>query len=437
MTHIYIIHYHLNTGGVARIIKMQAEALRRLYPNMPISILVGSCPNPEDFQQNNLELIINPELNYLTANQVKAQILDEKYKQLKSFFEQTLQVGGIVNVHNLNLGKNPVLTLVLSEWAQAGYSLVNQAHDFSEDRPANQALLQEVICGHFKQDLQTVMYPGINNYLFGVLSHTDAKRLVDYGVRQEQVSIIANPVQATVERTPSDKKTARQHLINTLGLKTDRAILTYPVRVIRRKNIGEFVLLATLLTEQANWLVTLPPKNPIEKEAYNQWTAFCEKESLAVEFEVSLRAGFENVMQATDICLTTSIQEGFGMVFLEPWLMNIPVVGRDIPTVTVDFKQQGVQFPMLYDKLTVEHEHQTLDFKDLKLAEQQAVILKAKQQADYRRELINRNAFLLQLFEPIEDCIIQQNRQLIETHYSLENYAQHLDASYQRAFAGT
>ena len=79
-------------------------------------------------------------------------------------------------------------------------------------------------------------------------------------------------------------------------------------------------------------------------------------------------------MPASDYCVTTSMMEGFGLTYLEPWLEGIPVIGRNIETCTVDLKRNGLRFPLLYDRFIVPFKGEKTDFKDLDQQQQQQVI---------------------------------------------------------------
>jgi len=46
--------------------------------------------------------------------------------------------------------------------------------------------------------------------------------------------------------------------------------------------------------------------------------------------------------------LTTSKVEGFGYTFVEGWLCEKPVIGRDIPEVTQDFVAAGMKLSHFY-----------------------------------------------------------------------------------------
>ena len=51
--------------------------------------------------------------------------------------------------------------------------------------------------------------------------------------------------------------------------------------------------------------------------------------------------------------VTTSVAEGFGLAFLEPWLAGKPLLGRDLPEITEDFKENGVVLDALYSSLQI------------------------------------------------------------------------------------
>ena len=62
-----------------------------------------------------------------------------------------------------------------------------------------------------------------------------------------------------------------------------------------------------------------------------------------------------------DIVITTSVLEGFGFAYLEPWILEKPVIGRSIPSITPDFQTKGMKLGHLYTALVVDEQ----DFKDI------------------------------------------------------------------------
>jgi hypothetical protein len=76
-----------------------------------------------------------------------------------------------------------------------------------------------------------------------------------------------------------------------------------------------------------------------------------------VEFETGLSAPFEAVMGSARTVITTSVKEGFGFSFLEPWTAGIAVTGRRIDYVCRDFEEAGLCFDGLYSGVAIPAEY--------------------------------------------------------------------------------
>jgi glycosyltransferase involved in cell wall biosynthesis len=423
---IIIFHYHLNPGGVTRIIELQAQTLVQQDNNIEVEIITGHCENPAFFEQMKVKVSVFPELNYLLPKQTDFKT---RYNKINKFFSDICRKENILHFHNLNLGKNPLVTLAISKMAQNGFQVINHAHDFAEDRPVNENFLKQIIEGEFKEELSSILYPEFSNYTYAVLNSFDLNRLVEYGVAKSRINLLPNPVDFSASRIPGTKVEWKNEISKELSINPDKKLITYPVRVIRRKNIGEFVLFALLFFEEANWVVTQPPKNPVEIEPYEKWKEFCKQEKIHVCWEAGTKCDFEKLLKASDFCLTTSIQEGFGMVFLEPWLLGTAVKGRNIPMVTDDIIASGLEFPGLYDRFIVSdgkqlHEHT--------LTEQFEIIREIKNDKEKKRKLFESNAFLEDLLKPVEEALINRNNKVILSNYSLKNYGKKLNEIYRR-----
>jgi hypothetical protein len=98
----------------------------------------------------------------------------------------------------------------------------------------------------------------------------------------------------------------------------------------------------------------LTPENPKEKVYFDPWVAFAREQGVEIQWGVGMSGkSFADVVGECDACITTSVGEGFGMSFLEPYAMGRPVLGRDLPEITAGFKQDGVILDQLYDRLPV------------------------------------------------------------------------------------
>ena len=100
---------------------------------------------------------IEEALNYLDPKTNWRQ----EYEVLTRFFGTLVRADDILHVHNLNLGKNPLLTRVVLELASQGIAVVNHAHDFAEDRSKNYQFLQEVLSIFTNQGLDSTLYPSL------------------------------------------------------------------------------------------------------------------------------------------------------------------------------------------------------------------------------------------------------------------------------------
>ena len=422
---IAILHYHLKPGGVTRIIEMQLAALTARKEITGIQVFSGS-PDSSIKIPPNVEFIYNPCLNYLNCMELGAKEIDIEYNRLIEFLMDSVSADTIIHAHNMNLGKNPILTAALNTLLKTGRRLVNHIHDFAEDRPANINALTHLIEEHFGRSLRDMLYPVRENCHYAVLNSFYVKRLTRLLIPKNRISLLPNPV--AVEKLIADDKVrkAKEKVQKLLAVNSALPNYVYPVRGIRRKNLGEFILLAALFSDRANWITTLPPQNPVEQVEYDKWKEFCAKERIPLIFEAGQICTFKEVMAAADRCVTTSRREGFGMVFLESWLFGVPTVGRDLP-VSKDFRKAGVKFAGLYQHLTLNNnEHQGTDFSRLGQEHQMAQIREFLHNPDSARAFISENPQLKKLFKNFSPEFIAANRELIQKQYSVESYGKEL-----------
>ncbi len=423
---IAVLHHHLKPGGVSRIIKSQLEALSSLPDSPEITLVTGTASNSPDFPGTRIQTA--PELDYLDFSNLDAAFLKGTLRKIESFLRGIARDCDILHVHNLNLGKNPLLTYAVGKLAHEGLNVLNHAHDFAEDRPENMDFIEAVISGVLGAKPETVLYPPLENMHYAVLNSHDRKRLLDRGIPETRVRLLPNPVHIP-DIGNIDQAESREKLCEALNLKPEKKIFTYPVRVIRRKNIGEYILLCALFADRAEWIVTLPPQNPVEKKEYSQWKDFCHEKKIPMVFGAGLELPFRDIMSGTDACVSTSLREGFGMVFLEPWLFQKSVLGRDIPSVTDDFKAAGIRFPMLYPKL--ETERNNADFAGLDTPAKMDFITDLAADGAKRDMFLDENPHLEKFFSTAINEHVEANREIIMENYSIKKYGRKLYEIYK------
>lgn len=428
MSKICIIHYHLNPGGVTRIIESQIRSLKELNKALEILVITGNCEKPESITILGADIVINEAFNYLPE---KTDNLPQRLLRIQNLLLQYISEGDIIHFHNMNLGKNPLLTAAVSKLAQEGFFVLNHAHDFAEDRPENFEFLNHVLQSELGMNIREIMYPDVSNYLYATLNSADRQRLINYRVSDTRAFLLPNPVDIITGLKNKNSIELKRTVCSQLHLDANKLLITYPVRVIRRKNIGEYILLSVLFSNDANWVVTQPPMNPVEIAPYEAWKNFCKEKNIDLVFEAGVHLNFEDLIRASDWCLTTSIKEGFGMVYMEPWLLETPVGGRNLEYITSDLLNSGMIFPLLYDKIQVENDGKLVDFAGLEMDVQMKVISEILNKRNVRQKTIKCNPMLKIIFDPVERNIIESNRSTIVNKYSLQKYAKRLEAIYK------
>ncbi len=145
--------------------------------------------------------------------------------------------------------------------------------------------------------------------------------------------------------------------------------------------------------------------------------------------------GVGDIYRAADLVITTSILEGFGFSYIEPWIIDRAVIGRSIPFTTPDLQAAGMKLGHLYTALIVDGQ----DFKDIgrdiedatKALDMRLEKILKLDRADYLNAFIDRNETsilaTLRLFnEEKRRAIIALNREVVERVYSQENIGRQL-----------
>jgi hypothetical protein len=268
--------------------------------------------------------------------------------------------------HNLTLGKNCALSAAFAQCAckrkreggpVAFYSIV---HDFAEEGRA------DCMAGIEKTRklgiaVWKLLYPAAGAVRYGSPSRRNALLLKKAGF---DARTLFNPVEEPIRARPAPGKseTAIERKLSLIakidGTRFDAQSpsILYPCRCISRKNILEALLLATFVYK-ANLLLGIPGASSGDKAFYKRTKALCKKHQLLVVFDCGriVRAnvgdGFPaQLFGVADACISTSIAEGFGYAFHEPWLHGKAVFGRR-PLGFVD--TDAVFFPDLHDRVPI------------------------------------------------------------------------------------
>ena len=330
---VALVHYHLRAGGVTRVLEAQSQALSQA--GITHVILAGTpYQGPA-----NLPVAVIPALDYrehpdgMTGASLCAEMRQAAAIALRGD-PQTW------HLHNPTLGKNVLIPSLLQELAEGQEQLVLHFHDFAEDgRPKNYELVRD----------EARLYPLAPQIRYAFINSRDRAFLIEAGIPSEQTTLLPNAV------TPPSVASAEPPSPGT------PATVLYPVRGIRRKNLGELCLLSALAPDEVSFALSLAPENPHWRPVFDQWVDAVEQFHLPVQLGVvgntppapGLEPTYANWLAHSSHLITTSVAEGFGLAFLEPLGMGKPLLGRDLPEITADFKQHDLQLGDLYDDLLI------------------------------------------------------------------------------------
>lgn len=200
------------------------------------------------------------------------------------------------------------------------------------------------------------------------------------------------------------------------------------------------------------------------RKGYEAWAQLSHDMKLPVQFNAGANRDFPEMLQSAACLLTTSVAEGFGLAYLESWLVPRRIVGRDLPEITRDFRSEGLELPQLYSELPIPSEW--IDMQDLRLRVQDALEklyrnyglglperrpdevmdhMTAGGVVDFGRlgEFHQRQVLPRVIHEGPPDCLrhppwreaedadlLNRNRDCVRKEYSLDKYRERLDAIY-------
>lgn len=342
MMRVAIIHYHLRPGGVTRVIQQTLDALDTTNASIKTVTLTGEPPHAD--------MPVEPYavVEWLRYGATPHAPAPQLAAELRAAATQAL--GGrpdIWHIHNHALGKNLTLPAVVSYLAEQGERLLLHLHDFAEDgRPANYRLLQEI---------SAPLYPQGTHVYYGVLNQRDHRFLQAAGIPENQLRDLPNPIHRQPHTDSPPAPGVSKLCFDGQSRALTLPLILYPVRGIRRKNLGEFLLWVALAEHGETFAISRAPQNPAEQPRYTEWVALAESLRLPVAFGIGERwpGTFDSLMAAASAIITTSVAEGFGLTFLEPWLADRVVVGRKLPEITTEFEQAGIDLSCLYDRLEI------------------------------------------------------------------------------------
>lgn len=494
---VVILHCHFERGGVTQVVENHVAGI--VDADDDVSIWLASGP-----RQSGLSPAIRDATRQWVVDDfdydppgLPAGSAERRAESIGHRLSVRLHQAGcrpddtVIHWHNHSLGKNTAAPGVIRRLAEDGWRLLLQIHDFAEDqRPENYAALIRASGATDRTRLDRYLYPDVTNVHYATLTHADAGVLGQVGIPGARSHRLPNSV--ALPPTPSAADSGDSHATGSeterreaaldrvrrcLGLPVSARWCLYPVRGIRRKNVGEFLLLTRWLPPDRYGGLTLRPATPVEARSYQRWRGVAKTLAPRAVFDAAHHPDLDYAtnLAASEMIVSTSVAEGFGMAFLEPWLAGRGVVARRIATATDDFLEAGMWFDSLYESIPVPgsvdwlravreeawlaeqaawrdvpesfRPSQTrptgddasdspagdaIDFADLVPARQIETLERMSRDVGFEKELRSRSAPLVErLTGEFSAEIISRNRSVIDSTYSTRRQGERLAGVYQ------
>jgi len=292
-----------------------------------------------------------------------------------------------VIIENAAVGAHPAFNLAVAK-LMAGEELkkvrfVFRAHDLAFSRPPNFAAIKSLAAetGLFAHDL---LFPKSDRAVHLTVNRSDAYGLYSLGLREESIRYLPNPVDESLAGGARLANSLRAEMESLGWVQPGEHLLIYPVRAVPRKNITEALLLTRLLNLLASGQGGIPhalqPDGPFrllvaiqpEEVRYEQYVdiigEFIEKKGFEARLGLEelvgpvcrLRKGGQDaecfgvaeLYAVGAAVVSTSVLEGFGFGFLEPWCAGKVAIGRRVPVMD-DFVFAGMRMDHFYRRLTI------------------------------------------------------------------------------------
>lgn len=361
---LVVAHYHLRPGGVRRVIETALPALAATGEFAAITLATGEAPDDAWLARVRaaaggvpVSLEIRREFLYWAELAPALEGLTEQ--STRAATDLLAGCGGeqaVLWAHNLALGRNAPLALAWSRAvASTGATFLLHHHDFFFDNRWIRWPEMQVTGLSSLAAAGDAVFPGTPRTVHLAINRADHALLASgFGPR---ALWLPNPVTAP-RHAEGGEREARAWLASRTG--SDSPYWLLPCRLLRRKNMAEAVLLVRWLRPGARLVTTGGPTSP-DEEPYaarlraaartHQWPllpAVLAGQSDAPPVS-ALVAGAEAVV-------LTSLQEGFGLPYLEAAAAARPLVARALSNVLPDLVGLGLRAPTVYREINVPRE---------------------------------------------------------------------------------
>lgn len=357
--HLVVVHYHLRPGGVRRIIESALPAIAAAAgPGLKrITLAVGEAAAgswhselARSLAPVHADVFCEPAFGYFSESALGPENIRKSIRAALSRLIAPRAAGRtLVWFHNPALGRNATLGAEIGRLAaKLGFATILHHHDFwCANRWSRWREIQE--CG-FRSPAAAaralfVDGPRTAHITINTTDHNALRNALPL-----HSFYLPNPIRRA--RRGGGCRTTKSWLAREFG--SDAPLWICPTRVLRRKNLAEAILLARWLRPEAWFVTTSGASSDDERESAGRLESAAKAGKWNVRFgllEGRKRPAVAELVRAAEAVVLTSVQEGFGMGFVEAGTK--PLIARALPEIMPDLASLGFRFPFLYSEILI------------------------------------------------------------------------------------
>lgn len=362
---LIIVHYHFRPGGIRRVVELATPHLRRAMPRLDTALLVSGEAQDVVWNRNFAKLIAPVRLRFHTASELgyfselsaSIRVIRRRIRQqLAQVFAGHTSDNCVVWAHNLGIGRNAILAEELArDCATRRLRLISHHHDWWFD---NRWLRAPELRRSGYPNLAAIartIFPSGAEIRHAAINQEDAKILsTSLKTSSAWLPNLAEPLPPP----PAARVTEARRWLHRRLDHDGAPVWLLPCRLLRRKNVAEALLLTRWLRPEA-WLVTTGDVSSADELPY-----FRKLSDAARRHHWRLRLGVlqgsearkptvPELLAASEAVLLTSIQEGFGLPYLEAAAAGRPLIARELPNIAPDLARFGFRFPQAYPEIQI------------------------------------------------------------------------------------
>ena len=357
--HLMVVHYHWRPGGVRRVVELTLPAIAAAAGDTLKKVTLLSGGTPDEVPElgglpGEAVFIHEPACDYFSNQQDTPERISEKIRQaISRAMDGRDPARTLIWFQNPALARNAMLSREIFEFSKkTGTALVLHHHDFwCAGRWARWEELERCGSRDFSSAAELLFASGTRAVHAGI-NLQDCQTLKKFF--PGRAFHLPNPVLRPSPSSTADVEAARAWVMKEL--KTDAPVWVYPTRFLRRKNLLEAVLLTRWLRPEAI-LATTSGQFSLDETGYaNDIKEAATRHGWRVHFGLLDKPGAPRVadlLQIAETVIHTSVQEGFGMAFVEAAAAGKPLGARAIPSVVPDLAALGFEFPQLYQEILI------------------------------------------------------------------------------------